>query len=106
VRLEESMAFNMKNDESADFCALRYKGWEVNAAIGFSYRFGFGMIVRSDIGLSVYATSPENVSSIDVFHDETGTSLHLGCGIGWSLSGKIIPKASGDGPAAKVRNIK
>jgi hypothetical protein len=106
VTLEERMAFNMKNDESTDFSSMRYKGWEASAGIGCAYRFGFGMILRGDIGLSFYTTSHGTIPGLDVFHDETGTSLRLGFGIGWSLNGKLIPKVSGDAPVVKVRCIK
>ena len=48
IAVEQQMAFNMNNDESADFNELRYKGWEAAAGIGLAYRCRFGLLVRAE----------------------------------------------------------
>ncbi|MDQ3112348.1 MAG: hypothetical protein M3R17_20905 [Bacteroidota bacterium] len=107
IYLEQQMAFNMKNDESTSFATLRYKGWEATAGIGSSYRFNFGMILRGEIGLSYYATTITNDNTtLHAFHDESGTSLRLGFGIGWALGRKITPQASAGERAAKALYLK
>lgn len=96
LELEQKMANTMRNDESANFCDLRYKGWETSAGVGFSYRCGFGMTMRAEVALCYYTTDRSTNLQLNPFHDEDGSSLRLGFGIGWSLAGKatITPPAS------------
>jgi hypothetical protein len=95
VALEQKMAYTMSNSESASFCDLRYKGWETSAGVGFSYRCAFGMTMRAEVALCYYTTDRSTQLQLNPFHDENGTSLRLGFGIGWSFAGKapITPPA-------------
>ena len=91
IELEQQMAFNMKNDESAPFHQLSYKGWELAAGIGCAYRCSFGMIVRAEAALCYYETQLQTHLEINTFHEERGTSLRLGFAIGWTISKKPSP---------------
>jgi hypothetical protein len=103
LELERQMAFNMKNDEVGSFCEMRYKGWEASAGIGLSYRFNFGMTMRAEAALCYYTTYRSTNLPLNAFHDENGTSLRLGCGIGWSFGKKVTPPASAYENSIKVR---
>jgi hypothetical protein len=98
---EQMEAFNMKNGESAQFCELRYNGWEASAGFGCSYHFGFGMIVCAEAGVCYFHTVQQTHCEINSFRDENSSSLCLGFGIGWSLR-RTTPKASS---AAQVTAI-
>jgi hypothetical protein len=105
LELEQRMANTMKNDEAGSFCEMRYKGWEASAGIGLSYRFDFGMIMRTEIALCYYTTERCSRSPLNAFHEESGTSLRLGFGIGWSFGKKTIPPASSYERSIKVQGI-
>lgn len=107
VALEQQMAFNMKNDESADFYNLRYKGWEAAAGLGFAYRCNFGLLIRADVSLCYYTVDQQSCYEINSFYDEGDTSLRLGFGIGWSLARKkTTQQASVNARAISVQYIK
>ena len=93
---EQMAAFDMKNDESAQFCELRYKGWEASAGFACAYHFGFGMILRAEAGVCYFHTIQQTHCEINSFRDESASSLRIGFGIGWSLR-HITPKASSAG---------
>ena len=104
VMREQMAAFNMKNDESARFSELRYKGWEASAGFGCSYQFGFGMILRADVSACYFSTTQQTHIQINSFRDAHDSSLRLGLGIGWSLHRtRLTPKASSSGLAKAVQ---
>lgn len=110
VALEEQMAFNMKNDEKTDFYQMRYMGWEGSAGIGFAYRCNFGLMIRAEASLCYYTVNRQSCKEINTFHDENGTSLRLGFGIGWSIPKKLSsdlakPKASEDDSVLLLQHI-
>ena len=101
---EQMEAFNMKNDESARFSELRYKGWEASAGVGCSYQFGFGMILRADVGMCYFNTTQQTHQEINSFRDENSSSLRLGLGIGWTLHREhFTPRASSAAMARAVQ---
>ncbi len=86
IEVEKKTAMSMRNDEAADFAGLRYNGWEYSAGIGFSYRFGFGLLIRSEAALSYYDTQQITCYDINAFRASDGVSLRLGAGIGWAFA--------------------
>ncbi len=94
IDLEKKTAMSMHNDEAADFEGLRYSGWEYSAGIGFSYRFGFGLLLRSEAALSFYDTQQLTCYDINVFRATDGVSLRLGAGIGWAFAKSVSARAA------------
>ncbi len=88
VALEQEMAFNMKNDEAASFDEMRYKGWEAAAGIGLAYRCHFGLMIRAEVALCYNKVDKQSGFDINSFHEENGSSLRLGFGIGWAVPSK------------------
>lgn len=104
VMREQMEAFNMKNDESARFSELRYKGWEASAGFGCSYQFGFGMILRADVGVCYFTTTQQTHREITSFREANSSSLRLGLGIGWTLHREhFTPRASSAAMARAVQ---
>jgi hypothetical protein len=86
IEVEKMTAMSMRNDEAADFAGLRYSGWEYSAGIGFSYRFSFGLLIRSEAALAFYDTQQLTCYDINAFRPSDGVSLRLGAGIGWAFA--------------------
>ncbi|MEO5645265.1 MAG: hypothetical protein ABIQ40_11645 [Bacteroidia bacterium] len=105
VELEQQMAFNMKNDEAFDFSVMRYKGWEAAAGIGLAYRCDFGLLISAEASLCYYSSERTTSNQVNTFHDENGTSLRLGFGIGWSIGKITTPKVSLGEPVLLLQRI-
>lgn len=105
LELEKRMANTMRNDEAAGFCEMRYNGWEASTGVGLSYRFYCGMVVRTEVGLCYYTTERTSCPELKSFHDESGTSLRLAFGLGWSFGKKIIPPVSSYEQSIKVQYL-
>ncbi|CAN5400662.1 hypothetical protein BH09BAC5_BH09BAC5_01960 [soil metagenome] len=97
IGLEEKMAFNMKNDETARFNELYFNGWQTDLGFGCAYQFEFGMLLRADFGYSYYITQQQNHPEINLFREKKSGVIKLGFGIGWRIDRKTNSKVSRGG---------
>ncbi|HEU4718096.1 MAG TPA: hypothetical protein VFU15_09690 [Bacteroidia bacterium] len=86
VRQEENTLCPAAREQVPHFADLRYSGEEYAAGLGFSYRFDFGLFIRSEAGIAYYQTKQKSPLPVPTYRCDNALVLKLGCGIGWAFS--------------------